>query len=222
MMNYIWVIMIALSVFCALAFGRMGGLSDTIISGGQPAVELCLKLMGIITFWSGIMNVAEKSGLTKIISRALSPVLRLLFPKLKKDSPAINAMSMNITANLLGLGSAATPFGLEAMSRLKDETDAAESTASNEMVRFVVLNASAVTLIPTTVAMLRSEHGSESPMDIILPALLTSVSALFIAVLLTFILEKGVKINVKGDRLHTSGSHICHCGDRRRKGRKDI
>jgi len=218
-MNYVWAIMLTLSIFCALAFGKMSELSATIVSGGQPAVLLCLKLMGIITFWSGIMNIAEKSGLTKLISLALSPLLRLLFPKLKKGSPAMKAMSMNITANLLGLGSAATPFGLEAVSRLKEETKAPEGTASNEMVRFVVINTSALTLIPSTVAMLRSNYGSKTPLDIMLPAILTSLTAFFCAMVLTFLLEKGVKINAEGNRFHSSRGNIRNYRFWRRKGR---
>lgn len=222
MMNYIFVIMVTLSVFSALAFGKMDALSATIITGGQPAITLCLKLMGVIAFWSGIMNIAEKSGLTNIISLMLSPILRLLFPKLEKNSPARKAMSMNITANILGLGSAATPFGLEAMSRLKEETSIKDFTASNEMVRFVVINAASVSIIPTTIAMLRSENGSTAPMDIIFPALLTSFAALFTAVLLTFIFEKGVTANAKTDRLHSSRRRIRNNGIRRNKGRKSI
>lgn len=222
MMNYIFVIMVTLSVFSALAFGKMDALSASIISGGQPAITLCLKLMGVIAFWSGIMNVAEKSGLTKIISRALSPILRLLFPKLKKNSPAMKAMSMNMTANILGLGSAATPFGLEAMSRLKEESSIKDFTASNEMVRFVVINAASVSIIPTTVAMLRSENGSTAPMDIIFPALLTSFISLFIAIVLTFIFEKGAATNAKNNRFHSSRRSVRNNGVRRSKGHKSI
>ena len=222
MMNYIWLILIAVSCFCAAAKGNVGTLTDVIVAGGAPAITLCLKLMGVICFWSGMMRIAEEAGLTRLIARAISPLMRFLFPKLKKDSPAVSAMSMNITATLLGLGSAATPFGLEAMSRLKAETGVTEGTASNEMVRFIVMNTAAVHLLPTTVAMLRSEYGSKSPMDILVPALLTSLCAITFGVTLTFVFEKGGRLFGKADRLHTPRRCTAHRRIRSGKGRQNI
>lgn len=192
MMNYIWVIITVFSFFCAIATDNMSNLSSAVISGGTEAITLVIKLSGIICFWNGLMAIAEKSGLTKIICNLLKPALKLLFPKLK-DEKAKNAISMNITANLLGLGNAATPLGLEAMKRLQ-ESSLKKDTATDEMVRFVVLNSAALHLVPTTVALLRHEYGSQNPMEILLPAIMTSLLSVSVGVLMTFILRRAFKI----------------------------
>ncbi|MBE6747678.1 MAG: spore maturation protein [Ruminococcaceae bacterium] len=192
MMNYIWVIITVFSFFCAIATDNMNTLSSAVISGGTEAITLVIKLSGIICFWNGLMAIAEKSGLTKIICNLLKPALKLLFPKLK-DEKAKNAISMNITANLLGLGNAATPLGLEAMKRLQ-ESSLKKDTATDEMVRFVVLNSAALHLVPTTVALLRHEFGSQNPMEILLPSVFTSLLSVSVGVLMTFILRKAFKI----------------------------
>lgn len=191
MMNWIWVAMLVFSFFAAIAKGDMGALSSALISGGADAVSLALKLVGVICFWNGLMAVSEKSGLTGILCRALSPVLKLLFPTLK-DEKAKNAIAMNMTANFLGLGNAATPFGLEAMSRLK-ALDGKGAFASDNMVRFVVINSAALHLVPTTVALLRAEYNSASPMETLLPGLVTSLAALFTGVVLSAVLKRFFK-----------------------------
>lgn len=192
MMNYVWVIIIIFSFFCAIATSNMSSLSSAVISGGTEAITLVLKLSGILCFWNGLMAIAEKSGLTQIISNLLKPIMNLLFPKLK-DERAKNAISMNLTANLLGLGNAATPLGLEAMKRLQ-ENALKKDTATDEMVRFVVLNSAALHLVPTTVALLRHEFGSQNPMEILLPSIVTSFFSVTIGVFMTFILRKAFKI----------------------------
>lgn len=191
MMNYIWLAMLVFSLFAAAAKGNMGALSSALISGGTDAVSLALKLVGIICFWNGLMAVAEKSGLTRFLCRLLSPVLKLLFPTLK-DEKAKNAIAMNMTANFLGLGNAATPFGLEAVSRLKT-LECKGASASDNMVRFVVINSAALHLVPTTVALLRTEYNSASPMETLVPGLLTSLAALFVGVSLTALLKRFFK-----------------------------
>lgn len=191
MMNYIWVVIAIFSFFSAIATGNMNTLSSSVISGGTEAITLALKLSGIICFWNGLMAIAEKSGLTDLISKALTPILKLLFPKLK-DKKTKNAISMNITANLLGLGNAATPLGLEAMKRLH-ENSLNKNTATDEMVRLVVLNSAALHLVPTTVALLRYEYGSANPMEILLPSLITSLLSVTTGVVMTFILRKVFK-----------------------------
>ena len=133
------------------------------------------------------MRIAEKGGLTELLSKALSPLMRLLFPKLKPDGPACRAILMNMAANFLGLGNAATPFGLKAMNELEKENPI-PGTASNSMVVFVVLNTASIQLIPTTVATLRLQYGSAQPMRI-LPAVwaasfLTALAAVLMAKLL--------------------------------------
>lgn len=177
MMNRILPAMFIFSFISAVITGRMSELSSAIVTGGTSAVELLLNLIAVMCFWGGVMSVAEESGITGWLCRIVSPLLRLLFPRLRKESYALEAISMNVTANMLGLGNAATPLGLEAMKRLQllnNDTD----RASDEMVVFVVLNTAAMRIIPTTVASLRGQYGSSAPMEILLPTLLTTAIAL--------------------------------------------
>ncbi|MGN0526879.1 MAG: nucleoside recognition domain-containing protein [Acutalibacteraceae bacterium] len=191
MMNYVWLILIVFSFFCAIATENTENLSNTIISSGTDAVNLCIKLSGIMLMWSGLVEVAEQSNLTKKLAKLLSPVLRILFPKLK-DEKAKEYISMNITANLLGLGNASTPLGLKAMSRLQ-KTNGSPLVATDDMARFVVINSAAIHLVPTTVALLRSEYGSSSPMEILLPSLCTSFCALTVGVIMSGVLKRVFK-----------------------------
>ncbi len=181
MMNYVWPIMIVFAFIASIITNNMSALSAAVIQGGQDAVSLLLRLVSMLCLWSGIMEIAEASGVTAAFSRLLSPIIRLIFPKLKKNEYALEAISMNITANILGLGNAATPLGLEAMRRLQ-LVNADTSSASDEMVIFVVMNTAAMHIIPTTVATMRGQYGSESPMAIMPASILTSACALTVAV----------------------------------------
>lgn len=191
MMNYILPIMVVFSFFCAVTAGKISELSSAIITGGTDAISLTIKLAGVICLWNGLTAIAEKSGLTSKLCKLLSPVLNLLFPKLK-DKKAKESIAMNITANFLGLGNAATPLGLDAMKRLQEVNPNPEK-ATDDMVRFVVINSAALHLVPTTVALLRSEYASISPMEILLPAIVTSVIALTMGILMTKLLKKVFK-----------------------------
>lgn len=191
MMNYIWPLMIAFSFLCAVATGNMGNLSSAVIASGTDAVTLAIKLLGIICLWNGLIQIAEKSGLTKTLSKLLSPVLKLLFPTLK-DEEAKQTIAMNITANILGLDNAATPLGLKAMKRLS-ELNGNPLTADDNTVRFVVINTASLHLISTTVALLRQEYGSTSPTEILFPALLTSFTALSCGLIMTSVLKRVFK-----------------------------
>lgn len=188
MMNYIWAGMMILAFLSAAWKGNMQALSNAIMAGASDAVSLCIKLLGALCLWGGLMEIAKASGLTKAVSRLMSPLLRLLFPRLKKDSPAMNAISMNITANLLGLGNAATPLGLTAMRSLQQENPN-PVVATDEMVNFVVLNTAALHLVPTTIALLRQEYGAAVPMDIMPAAWLTSAAALCVGLTMAWLLR---------------------------------
>ncbi len=190
-MNYIWPIIIVFSFICAIFSGNMDALSTAVIDSGTVAVSLVIKLLGVVCMWNGLIRISEKSGLTKSLSKLLSPVLRLLFPKLK-DEEARQLISMNITANILGLDNAATPLGLKTMKRL-NELNNHSKTADDNMVRFVVINTASLHLMSTTIAMLRNEYGSKSPTEIIIPALITSAISLFCGLLMTTILKKVFK-----------------------------
>lgn len=181
MMSFVFLGMIFLSVAFGFLTGRMGEVSNAALDGGMQAVMLCLKLMGAMCLWSGAMKVAERSGLTKRLAALLSPLLRLLFRGVRPGSKAAQAISMNMIANFLGLGNAATPLGIAAMKELaKDSPET--GTASNDMVAFVVLNTASIQLIPTTIATLRLTHGSASPMEIMPAVWLCSLLSVTVGV----------------------------------------
>lgn len=188
-MNYIWAGMIVLAFFSAIAQGNMQALSDSVMSGGADAINLCLKLLGIICLWGGLMKIAERSGLTNALCRLLKPFLKIIFPKMDLDSPTAQAISMNITANLLGLGNAATPFGIEAMKRM-DAQNPQKGVATNDMVKLVVLNSASLRIIPTTIAMLRQQHGAKVPMDIMTASWISSAASLLVGMTMVWILGR--------------------------------
>ena len=152
------------------------------IEGGTNAVELIIRLVSMLCLWGGIMEIADRSGVTRGISKLLSPIIKLIFPRIRKEKDALEAITMNITANVLGLGNAATPLGLEAMRRLQ-QINPDTSKASNEMVVFVVMNTAAMHIIPTTVATMRGQYSSVSPMSILPASFLTSFCVLSVAIL---------------------------------------
>lgn len=201
MMKWIFTIMIAVSVLFGCLNGRINEVSNAALEGGSTAVTLVLSLTGALCLWSGVMKVAEEAKITDWIAQLLSPITRRIFPGLAKGSAALRAISMNITANLLGLGNAATPFGLEAMRCLQKNSPDGK-TATDHMITFVVLNTASVQLIPTTVSVLRLNHGAAAPLDILPAVLLTSAVSLATALVTARLLSKirlpGTGIPVKG------------------------
>lgn len=189
MMNILWISMIFLSILYGIISGNTLEIANSIFPAVKEAVTLTLSLLGMFCFWGGITAVCEAAGLTEKIARVLSPLLNLLFPHLKKEAKAKQAISMNLTANLLGIGNAATPLGLRAMRELK-HCNPNGNTASDEMVLFVILNTASLRIIPTTAALLRAEFGASNPMDILLPCLLTSLCSCLGAVFLAKFAER--------------------------------
>lgn len=192
MMNYIWITIIFFSVITAVFNGTANELSNGIITSGNTAVDLCFSLLGTFCLWNGLMNVAEKSGLSQAFAKFTAPILCKLFKGLNKNSDAILPISLNITSNLLGLSNVATPIGIEAMKKLAKE-NAGKSTPSNNMVLFVVMNSAALRLIPSTVAGIRANHDSTNPLEIIVPSVITSICALTVGITMTKILERFFK-----------------------------
>lgn len=186
-MNSLLVFLAVSSFIFALFSGNMGAVSSAAVSGCADAVSLVLRLCGGLCLWSGIMRLCEKSGICAFISRILSPVLKLIFPSLKKGGEAMHLISMNVSANLLGLGNAATPLGIAAMKKLF-EINPKKHTASDEMVTFAVINSSSIQLLPTTLATLRASYGCSNPMNILPAVLITSVLSLFVGLLLARII----------------------------------
>lgn len=174
MMKWVFGIIIVLSVVFGIGTGRVSDVSNAALEEGANAVELFLYMLGGMCVWGGIMRIADKAGITAKLAVLFKPIARILFRGLDLNGGAFRAICMNVTANLLGLGNAATPLGMEAMRRLEQE-DKTTDTASNNMVVFTVLNTASITLIPTTVATLRLKHGAAQPLDVLPGILLTSL-----------------------------------------------
>ncbi len=192
MMNYIWAVLIIFSVIASFSLGTSAELSSGIITSGNTAVDLCITLLGTFCLWNGLMHIAEKSGLTKVISKIMSPIICKLFKGMKKDDSALEPICLNITSNLLGLSNAATPIGIEAMKRLS-ENNKYKNSPSNNMVLFVVLNSAALRLMPSTVAAIRAVNGSQNALEIVLPSIFTSIIALTVGITMTKITERFFK-----------------------------
>ena len=189
MLNYIFGGIIIISVICGIAAGNGTQLANGIIDGAKDSVNLLMTMAGMMLLWSGIMEIAARGGFTKVIGKALSPVLKRLFKNVKKDSRALNFISMNVSANLLGLGNAATPFGLSAMKELH-KLNREDEKASDDMVTFVVMNTASIQLMPTMVGTLRQNYGSAAPFDILPCVWISSACALAVGLILSKILRR--------------------------------
>ena len=168
--------MFAVSLVFSLISGDAGALSEGIMESASGAVELLISITGMLCMWSGFMRIAKDCGLIDKLARLFAPVLRRLYPDVDAESDAFRYISMNISANLLGLGNAATPLGLNAMKELRKLNDS--DTASDSMVTFVVMNTASIQLLPTTVAALRRSYGGAQPFDILPCVWITSALAL--------------------------------------------
>lgn len=182
-MNKIWIFMIITSIVIGTINGLAPDMVDAIFDSTKSATENCLNILGMVCLWSGIMKVAEECGIVKKLSRLVSPILNILFPKLKKDSEARGTIALNMTANLLGLGNVATPLGLSAMEDMqKNNSD--KDTLTDEMMMLIVLNTASIQLIPTSIIALRVAHGSANPVIIVAPILIASLASVICGVIL--------------------------------------
>ena len=187
-MKWIFAGMIFLSFIVGTGFGRMSELSGAVISSGGDAIQLLLTLAGAMCLWGGVMRVAREAKLTELISGLFAPFIRFLFKGLPPKSEAAGAICLNISANLLGLGNAATPLGIAAMNRLA-ELNGKSDTASDYMCMFVVLNTASLQLIPTTTALLRANAGSAAPMEIMPASWVASGASILAGILMVKILS---------------------------------
>lgn len=166
-MGYIWTGLVLLSLLAAIGTGNLSELTSAALQGAQSAVTVCLSLAGGLCLWSAVAKVMECSGLTKRLGHFMRPVFRLLFPQASRDEAALGYLTANVSANLLGLGNAATPMGIEAVRRMKALSGS--DSATDEMCLLIVINTSSLQILPTTVASARAALGAEAPFDI-LPA----------------------------------------------------
>ena len=177
MLNVIWAVMILISFVCAIFTGRMPQLSEAVMKGAGSAVELVIGTLGMMCAWTGFMKIADAGGLTAVLCKVFNPLLKRLFPDYRAGSSALKAISMNMAANFLGLGNAATPLGIAAMKEMQKENPN-PSVANNSMVMFVVINTASIQLIPTFMGALRAQYGAQFPFDILPAVWLASVISL--------------------------------------------
>lgn len=189
MINYIWFIMIFLGVIVGVFTGKGEILSKGIVDAAGGTVELVIGIMGLMCMWCGVMKIAEKSGLMNKIANLLKPLLKFLFRNTSKDSKALGAIVMNLTANMMGLSNAATPFGIKAMEEM-DRLNKNKGVASNDMVLFLVLNAACIQFIPSTIISIRAAAGSQNPGIIILPAIISTGCAAIVGVIVCKVFQK--------------------------------
>lgn len=199
MLNHIWFWMIIASLFIAAGTDiykeatapaekvteekrnlstdtKLGQVTDAAIQAASTGVEIAIGLIGVMALWLGIMKIAEEAGFIKILARIVRPITKRLFPTIPHDHPSIGSMIMNIAANMLGLSNAATPLGLKAMEDLQT-LNKDKSTASNDMITFLVINTSAITLIPASAIAIRASLGSVNPQQIIVPSIMAASMA---------------------------------------------
>ncbi|NLM10943.1 MAG: nucleoside recognition protein [Clostridiaceae bacterium] len=188
MLNYIWVGMILVGVLWGLVTGRMEQVTEAVISSSEEGVKLTILLAGVMCLWSGLMKIAQKSGLVNAITKASRDIFKGLFTDIPENHPAIGAIVLSFAANFLGLGNAATPLGIKAMESLQTLNDK-KDTATDDMILFMVINASCLQLIPTNVIALRDAAGSKDAAGILPHVWISSLISTVAAILFYFIFK---------------------------------
>ncbi|MBB6735818.1 nucleoside recognition domain-containing protein [Cohnella zeiphila] len=182
MVNWIWLGMIVFSVVFAAANGRAQQVTEAAFGGAQTGVTVCLGLISILVFWLGLMRIAEESGLVRKLSKLFAPIVARLFPDVPRDHPAFGYILSNMSANVLGLGNAATPMGIKAMQELQT-LNPEPHVATPAMCTLLALNTASITLIPTTMIAIRMNFGSANPTDIVVSTLLATIVSTGAAIL---------------------------------------
>jgi spore maturation protein A len=184
MINFIWAALLIIGFVVGAATGNIDAVTNAAIDNAKTGVDLALGLIGVMTLWLGIMKIAEDSGLVEKLAKALRPLMVRLFPDVPPEHPAMGAMIMNIAANMLGLGNAATPLGLKAMQELQKLNDE-KDTATNAMVTFLAINTSSVTLIPASTIAILAAAGATNPTEIIGPTLIATTASTVVAIIVS-------------------------------------
>lgn len=187
MLNKIWSLIIIISILFSIFSGNIENLNNEIFVSAENAVKLCINLLGTLCLWNGIINIAIKSKKIDKINIILNPVINKLFPEIKNNNKIKKEISMNILANILGLGNAATPLGIKAMKSLQEENKN-KNKLSNSMMMFIVINTASLQIIPTTIIAIRNSFNSNNPTNIIVPVWCSSICALLTAIIITKLL----------------------------------
>lgn len=196
MLNKIWFGMILISVCSAVITGHLSELVNSVTMGAGLGFEMALKLTGVMAFWLGLMNIAKDSGIMEIISKVVRPVMTKLFPEVPGESPAMQAILLNVSANILGLGNAATPFGLKAMQELQ-ALNKNSKIASDAMCMLLAINTSSIQLLPITGMLFLSDGGATTPQDIIITTLLATICSTAFAIILAKYFAVSPKFAIK-------------------------
>lgn len=182
-MNKIWSGMIIIAIVLSIFTGKLQELIASLMESTQSALETVLDMLGMMCMWSGFMKIAESTGIVKVLSNKVTPLVKFLFPELPKNNEATGHIAMNMTANILGLGNVATPMGIKAMEKL-DEYNVDKKRLSNSMMMFIILNTASIQLIPTSVIALRATYNSNNPADVVLPIIIASFGSVLVGILL--------------------------------------
>lgn len=200
MLNYLWGFMIILGIAFGLVTGNTAAVSEASLQSAKEAVSLCITMLGVMSFWCGLMEVARAAGIIEGFTKAMRPILKFLFPRIPPGHPALEYIAANMIANFLGLGWAATPAGLSAMRELKKLEEerrkkgqgVPEGSASNEMCTFLIINISSLQLIPVNIIAYRSQYGSVNPAAVIAPAMVATFISTLAAVIYCKWKERGL------------------------------
>ena len=188
--SIIWLSIILISIASAAWLGKTGEITLALFDESKSAVMLAVGLIGSMAFWLGMMKILEEAGALKMLAKVVAPVMSKLFPEIPKNHPAIGAMVMNMSANMLGMGNAATPFGINAMQEL-DKLNSEKGRATNAMCLFLAINTSSVTLLPLGVITIRASAGAADPASILIPSLLATIVSTTVAIVMTKLMQKG-------------------------------
>lgn len=189
MLNILWPAFILISFIYGILQGNIDNINKSIFESATSAVQLCITFFGTICLWNGIMKIAQETTFVQKLTKLLRPIINFLFPEIKENEKAKQEISMNMIANILGLGNAATPLGLKAMKTLQKENDK-KDTISYSMAMFIVINTASLQLIPTTVISIRASLNSENPTQIIFPVWGATIAAALAAIIATKIFVK--------------------------------
>ena len=189
MISIVWTFLIVIGIVYSFLTGNIDTINQSILTSAGKALELILSLLPTIVLWTGIMKIAEDAGMLEKFANFLKPILSRLFPHIPKNNPSLGYIASNIAANMLGLGSAATPFGLKAMDELQ-KINPKKDTASTSMITFLVLNTAGVTIIPTTIIAIRLAYNSSNPSAIIAPAVISTSCSCLSAILIDYFIRR--------------------------------